>query len=60
MYLHSKPHKLVPGKPIFPLKNDLSLTFLTHHQNKNHNHKDFLLNLVLENKSKNWKLTDGK
>lgn len=59
MFHHSKPHKSVPDKQIYLSRNDLSLAIITHH-NKSHNHKDSLLNLVLENKSKNLKLTDGK
>lgn len=61
MYHHSKPHKSAPVKLISQLKKDHSSTtvMLTHH-NKSHSHKGFRLSLVLVNKRKNLKLTDGE
>lgn len=55
-----KPHKSVPVKLTSRLKKDLSSAVMLIHQSKSHNHKGFLLNSVLGNKSKNSKQTDGE
>lgn len=56
----SKPHKSVPVKLTSQLKKDLLSTAIPTHQSKSHSHKGSLLNLVLGNKSKNSKQTDGE